>query len=374
MSDERIGFRCGHCGSTIVVSVAHAGRRVRCKECEQVSTVPQQAPPVTARLKGAQGPAAKSDTPEEPVPAPPFWTPTTLFVFGLLGVPLLAGLVFGNLATRLFVVVIVLSTVNGYWLGASRVAAGIGGMLVALLLAVPVGRLSEGLFAGLLGYGGLLNRLISIGACGVLLAGVVAVVLSIPIGRWLKFRPGLKRYDRLIGTSLGVVEGTLFAVLMLWAVLALEPLAARNLALAADPDTGVERSVVSAGVVRLAENARESAVGQAADLVNPLRGMRMITLFSQAQAVLSDPERRAAFLRHPAIERLRDHPALRRAAELLAQHPEIADLEDGVTPDELRRLMESAELLAILDETDLMAQLAPLAAELQAAIEATEAR
>jgi hypothetical protein len=375
MAEERIGFRCGHCGNSIVVSAQYAGRRVRCKTCEQVSTVPASEPPAgSASTKGATRAEKEPEQEQEAVPTAPFWTPANLFVLGVLSVPLLAGLLFGNLATRVFVMVIVLSVVNGYWLGASRVAAGIGGMLVALLLAVPLGRLCEGLFAGVLGYSGLLNRMISIGGCGVLLAGVVAITLSIPIGRWLKDKPGLKRYDKLIGTSLGFIEGSIFAVLMLWAVLALEPLAARNLALAEDPSTGVKRSTVSASVARLAGSARESVVGQAADVVNPLRGWRMITVFTDAQSVLSNPRQREAFLTHPAIERIRAHPAFQRAAEMLAEHPDIADLEDGVTPAEIQRLMQSEELLAILDETNLMSELAPLAAEIESAIQAAKER
>ena len=98
----------------------------------------------------------------------------------------LLALAFGNLVTRLFTVLVLLTALNGYWLGATKSVASVGGMLIAMLLAVPLGTALEGIVGAIVGSSGLTNRMISIGAWAVLVTAVVTVILSLVVGRTLK--------------------------------------------------------------------------------------------------------------------------------------------------------------------------------------------
>ena len=291
-------------------------------------------------------------------------------LIGLGSLVVLAGLmlIFGNLITRLFVVLVVLTALNGFWLGVSKVAAAIVGMLLAMLLAVPLGKLFEGLFAMVFGSSGLTNRMISIGICGLLLVMLISVLLSIPIKRAMKNRPTWRRYDKLLGTGLGLFEGALLGVLLIWAVLVLEPMAAANLARARDPDSELESSSTARVVVALARAMEESVLGRAAEVANPLKNMRVIRLFADAQTVLNDPLRREIFLNDPKMQRIEQRPSVRKALKLLSGRLPEVKMDDGLSSAEIRIILASPRFLEILDETDLLSELTPLADDIEQAL------
>jgi DNA-directed RNA polymerase subunit RPC12/RpoP len=350
--DERIEFLCAGCRRKIAVPVVYGGRRVKCPACGQAVAVPA-APPAPA---------------SEPA-APPFRGGTQVrIVLGLLVVLAGIALVLGNLVTRLIVLLMLLTVINGYWLGAANVAAGIVGMVATAGLAVPVGRLFEGACARILGTTGLANRMASVAICGVILATIGAAAVSLVLTRVLKKWTAWKRVDRLVGAGLGLFEGALLGILLIWGILALEPMAAGNIAQAADPRSRVVVSPASSRIVALAKAAHDSTMGQVAGVVNPLRSMRMIGMLADAQIVLNDPQAREAFLHHPKMVAIHDRPAVRRALDLLAQEPLVESLKDGVSGSELRRLLDSPRLLAVLDETNLVAELAPVAEQIAEAL------
>jgi hypothetical protein len=289
---------------------------------------------------------------------------------GVLGVAVLLALVFGNAVTRVFVLMGVVAALNGYWLGMVRVASLVAGMLLAMLLAVPLGRLMEGVVGSVSGVTGLAGRLVSVGVCGLLVATLMSFGVSLGVRRLTAERSGWRSYDKLLGAGLGVVEGGLLATLLIWAVLALEPMAARQLAVARASAGRVAPSDVARRVVAWAESARESQVGRAVGAVNPVGELRVMALVSSAQEVLDDPVLRERFLSHPSLEAVRERPAVKRTVELLLEEPRIVNFEDGVDAEELRRLMESERLLAILDETGVLDELVPIADDIESAIHA----
>jgi hypothetical protein len=154
---------------------------------------------------------------------------------------------------------------------------------------------------------------------------------------------------------------------MLWSVFALEPVAVTSLA-QGDEDGG---NPISQGVVAMADAARGSRIGRIADAMNPLDEMRLFALFENALVVLNDPGAREAFVTHPAIERLRNRPTVQAAMQALADDPEIGlILETGaVSGDQLRRLLDSDTLLAIIDDGELVADLRPMIGDIQAALD-----
>jgi hypothetical protein len=280
----------------------------------------------------------------------------------------LLALAFGNLVTRLFTVLVLLTALNGYWLGATKSVASVGGMLIAMLLAVPLGTALEGIVGAIVGSGGLTNRMISIGAWAVIVTAVVTVILSLVVGRTLKKRQGWRRLDKLLGIGLGVLDGVILGVILLWVVFALEPMAAANLARARDGQHEVEPSSTAKAVVALASAAQKSTVGRAAEAANPLKNMRIIRLFADAQTVLNDPFRRELFLNDTRIQDMQRRPSVQKALELLSGGLPDVDLDDGLSSEELHVILASPEFLAVLDETGLLAELSPLAGEIEQAL------
>jgi hypothetical protein len=338
------------------MDAVHAGRKIRCSGCGKLLVVPQPA--------DDQG---ESPKPAEPQ-TPPFWTPTTLLILGILLGLAIFMFALGNVVTRIFVVLIVCTTLHGCWLGASRVAAAIIGMLAALVLAAPVGKALEGMCASVAGLSGLANRLLSIGVAGVLVIIVVSTVISFPLTRMMRKRPLWRRCDRVIGGGLGMVEGAILGMLVIWTILVAEPILARNLAEANRPGSNLRPHRMSGALVSAAQVARESAVGRAIGASNPLKEMRIITLLHDAQTVLTNQRSREAFLNHPAIAQLRHRESVQRVVDTLAAEAQLVNLEDGLSAQEVRALLESPKLLAALDETNLLAELSPMADQIEKAM------
>ncbi len=108
------------------------------------------------------------------------------------------------------------------------------------------------------------------------------------------------------------------------------------------------------------------------DAVNPLAELRLITLFEHGLIVLNDPGARDAFVGHPAIEGIKRRPSVQLALDMLRADPQISQIvesEDGITGEELRAILDSPTLLAILDETNLVADLSPIADDIEHAID-----
>jgi hypothetical protein len=283
-----------------------------------------------------------------------------------------AALIFGDLVTGLFVVFIALAVVNGYWIGASRIAALLGGLLVAAVLTVPLGKAFEGVLGAVLNLTGLTSRLVSIALVAVINVLAVTVILQIVIGRLHKRKPEWRRHDRLVGAGLGLAEGALLGLLLIWSILSLEPIATSSLVMTDGPQRPGRSNLVSQRVAAIADVARRSAVGRFADATNPLTEIRLITLLEDSLIVMNDPAAQEAFVSHPAIDRIRQRPSVQRVMDMLTTDPQIAPiLESGeeITSNDLRTILDSPTLLKILDETDLVAELSPLTGEIQQAIE-----
>ena len=293
--------------------------------------------------------------------------------FCLVGLCLTAStvaVVFGNPATKVLVPLFALATLNGYWAGALKLFSGTLGLVIGGLLAFPVGQACEGWVGRLFGLTGLSCRMASIAAFGVLMAVFAIIFLEVLIFRKLRRRPGVVRYDKWAGGGLGMVQGVLVVLVLLWAVLALEPMVATRLAMSQNPGTEEPDPAVSR-ISDLVQVARESFVGRLAGAANPLNDLRMVTIPRKCMVMLSDPVALDAFNRHPAIEGLRQRPVVQEVVKVLAEDPEIAriiDSDDQITQYDVLALLRSPSLLAVLDGTDIMAELIPITDEIEEAL------
>ncbi len=305
-----------------------------------------------------------------------FFLSPRVIVLCLLAVISVAVLAFGDLVTILFFLFVAFTAANGYWIGAARIGALFGGLLAGALFAVPMGKALEGLCAAVFSTTGATNRMISTGLSALACVVLVTITLQVVIGQWQKRNPQWKGYDRMVGSGLGLLEGALLGLLLIWAVLSLEPIAATSLAQTQSHEGSTNSNPISRYVVAIAQTARGSKVGRLADAVNPLNEMRLLTLLSKGLVVLNDPGAHQAFINHPAIETIRQRPSVQQAMKMLADDPEISlILENESIRGNLSVILASPTLLAIFDQTDIVADLSPLADEIELAInEAMEHR
>jgi hypothetical protein len=387
-----IKFRCTACTQKIGVPDQFAGKRCKCPHCGQPNRIPKpesggddllsrlsalgdaesSAPQPVPDLPGAtiSGVGAAAASGEAPA-ANLFDQPAIRWgALGGIAALVLLALLLGNLVTAMFFIFVALAAVNGYWFGASKVAAVFGGLIAAAILAAPLGRGIEGMFTGVLGTTGLTNRMISIVITGLIVIAAVTAGLQVVIKKWMAARPHLRPYDRPLGACLGVFEGTLLGFLMIWSLLSLEPVAATGVAAAhsspdAVPNPAAER------VVAVAESARESFIGRIADAVNPMKNMRLMTLFQRVLVVLNDPKARDAFVKHEAIVGIQERPSVKQAMEMLKQDPAVMEIiknQQGITGEDLRRILDSPTVLKIVDETPLITDVGPMTDQIEKAI------
>lgn len=372
MTAEQIIFRCGKCGKSLLAPATDVGRTVACPACARAVRVPRIG---SNRASGGDGssPSASAPTPPAPVRAdkPPVAHSTAgLLLLGLiLGLTLIA-FVFGNLVTRLFVALMLITALNGYWMGATRITATLLGMLLAVPLAAPVGRLLEGFCSSIFGATGLLNRMIAVGVGAVVVILVIGAALTFPFKAWLKKRPAWKKADRFAGSILGAAEGVVLGAFLIWAVLVIEPVAARHLA---EVEASQGRLAAHQGarwIARSAAAVRDSAVGRAAGVANPLKELRIFRFFEEAQTVLNDTRMRERFVNHPNMKAIAELPSIKKAQQLLLENAQIVNFEDGLSNEELRTLLQHPRFLEILDETKLLAELGPIAYQIEEAFNA----
>ena len=298
------------------------------------------------------------------------WTAPRIFCLSLLLGLILFALIFGNIVTRIFVTLVTLSMLNGYWIGASNVLATICGMLIAIPLAVPGGKACEGLTNSLFGLTGLTNRIVSIGVCYTIVIMIVTIILAIVARLTIKKKNTWRRADRMLGAGLGLIEGGIFGLLVIWALLMLQPIVDRHMTMARNSATLPKPNRMVRWVARAADSVEESAVGRAASWSNPLKEMRLMTIFTDAQQVLNDSAARERFVNHPTMKEIAQRPSILKAQEMLASMTDVVNFEDGLSDEELRRLMQDPRIPQILDESDLLADLAPIAGEIEKALTA----
>lgn len=301
----------------------------------------------------------------------------TLAVVG--GALVLAGLVFGEPITKIAVVLIALTSLQGAWRGAIETIGFAVALLLSALLAFPLGRMIEDTVASAAGVGGLTKRSISVGVAAIAVLLVTAIAASIA-GRSLKKKsyPWM-RHDHLIGAGLGLAEGLLIVMLVVWGLTALEPIARNRLAQAqadheADPSVPESHALAQA-VVSLGESASRSAFGSVAAIANPIANAGVIQLADDYMAVALDREALAHFLESDAARELQDHPAVQRALQQLREDPEIRTaIEGGLGRDGLRAILNSDTVLSVIDESELMRELGPMINDLQRAMDEAKKR
>jgi hypothetical protein len=286
------------------------------------------------------------------------------------GAALLAALVLGSLVLKIAVTVVVLAMLQGLWRGGAELAGVVVGLALAVPIALPTGRALEGVTASIARTSGLTNRLLSILIVASVVTAAGGLAGRIVAKRMLASRPRLKLWDPYIGAALGLAEGCLLALMLLWAPLALEPIARAQMT---EPDAGGEPrapSFAAVGVAKAADEVRQSGLGRVAEATNPFGASDLLALAADFAAVSRDPDALDSFVNTPVMQRIHDLESVKTARQMLEADPKLAPMfsDGGISADTLGILMDSPTVLRVFDETTVVSDIRPLEKDLIDAI------
>lgn len=278
----------------------------------------------------------------------------------------------------------------GVWQGLYRGAAEIIGLalglIVAMLLAPLLGRVCEGLFSAMLGTQGLTNRFVSMLMVGFIIVAICWLAGSLIAGRIVKHRPEWFALNRYVGGGIGALEGLLLALCIVWIPTAVRPVAAVRSAAEADEriyDAMVEgsyklgdqapkaaRPSLADWLLARADEVDDSMLGRAVNNANPLSTTQILDVAEDYLAVLRDEDAANMLQQTQAWQRMLALPSVTQAREVVQQDESLRQVfeTEGFNISALRVLLDSPTVLKVMDETNIRAELEPLAPELIAAI------
>lgn len=297
----------------------------------------------------------------------------------------LAGLLLGSLPIKVAAVVLALTILQGLWRGCAEIIGFVVGMAVAALVAPSLGRGLEGVVASVLGTAGIVNRVMSVVLVALVITAVIGVAGSVLAKKYLKQRPGLRAYDKYAGAGLGLVEGCLVALLVLWVPVALRPVAEISMANDREMEEWAARGGEPAAptapswageLLEFADKTESSFVGGLVESTNPLPDSRLLSLASDFSAISRDEEAMGELLQSEPIQRMENLPSVQHAIETIKGDSELSGLvgEGGVTPEAIMAFFSSDTMLKVLDETTIVEDSAPLVTDLERVIREVKAR
>src|SRR5262245_14850196 len=204
-------------------------------------TAPQPGParPSVPRLsvesRSAAGPPRQLSPSIARAPDPDLHRKIKLAIIGAAALLALLGLILGAVPTKIVAILICLLTLQGLWRGAGELIGLVVSTLFAVVFAPPLGRGFESVFNSLFRTSGVLGRGISIAIIGLLIIAAGTTLISIAARLFLKERPQFDRWNSYVGAGLGAIEGTILGMAVLWTALALEPIAAGQIASSTPP-------------------------------------------------------------------------------------------------------------------------------------------
>lgn len=309
-------------------------------------------------------------------------------VWGVLaaaGTIALAGILLGSLPIKIAAVVLALTTLQGLWRGCAEIIGFVAGMILAALVAPPLGKALEGVVSSVAGTAGIVNRVISIVLVALFITAVVGIAGSVLAKRFLKQRPDLRAYDKYAGAALGLVEGCFVALLVLWVPMALRPVA--QIAAATDRELqtipqdrgGTPRPTApswAGELITFADTTQQSFVGGLVESTNPLPDSRLLSLAADFSAISRDEEAMTQLLQSEPMQQLQNLSSVQQALDAIKNDPQLANLvsDSGVTTEGVLSFFNSDTMLRVLDTTTVVQDAAPIISQLEQAIHETKAR
>ncbi len=274
----------------------------------------------------------------------------------------------------LAIILVVFGVAQGVLRGAARVLGLVVAMILAMVLCFPLGRLAEGAVAGVLGTSGLLARFASIVSMALIVTIVVSLAISIPARRWMKKHPEWKKWDRIAGAGLGLVEGLLLVLALLWIPQALEPIAKTQIEDAQQESRPAPP--LAQRIADLATSVRSSPLGGVAAATNPVAGSELMNFAGDFSQISHDPEAIDAFMQTDVMKKVQAMPSVVQAIDMLEKDPQLNAIgrRGGLSVGMLREVLENPTVLKVFDETTIINDLAPMADDLRKAIQDVKSR
>lgn len=247
----------------------------------------------------------------------------------------------------------------GYRTGAISFLTSFVALAAAFMVAPAVGQSYEYHFSQWFGTTGLMNRIISIGVFGVLLAFVVAGLMMLISIKVFSTRPFLDSTNRWIGLILGAAQVPVGALFFIGGLMIVEPAVQQRVS-----DPNAPRAKFSTKLVlQTTEMARDSRVGPLVEAYNPFLRIpelnNRLEPMHRSMQVLSDPANIRQVMNHPSIRQLQQREDVRRTVEKLASDPEIQEvLGSGKPMDKSMAmvLLKHPAVLELIDQPEFLSQ------------------
>ncbi len=292
----------------------------------------------------------------------------------------LMGLALGSFPVKIACLIVALSMLQGLWRGAAEIVGFVVGMGLSVLIAPPLGRAFEPAIGAMLGTGGIINRVVSVGLVAGFLTVVIGVAGSIVAKRFMKHKPHLRAYDRYAGAVFGLLEGFFLALMILWVPVALQPVA--QMRVAEDREAylpGLDPTIAQAPrlsdgwtgeVIEFAEKTKRSFLGGIVESTNPLPDTRLLSLASDFAAISQDDEAMMALLSSEPMQQLEALPSVQQAIEAIKADPELTGMvgDGGITNESVLAFFQSNTMLHILDTTTVLQDVGPLGPQIERAL------
>ncbi len=212
----------------------------------------------------------KRETPSVNAPKSRVSARFILFVMALGGVVGFAAISDDRISAGCAILVLC-ATYFGYRNGATKIATGVIGMLMAIRYAAPLAKMMAPCSAWLVNLPASVQPLVMLSVAGCLIAILVYSVLRMASGRVFRSKPHWKAVDRWLGAALGLVEGVVISLLLLFSLVILEPIAQKQLRRPHEANSAELAQLVSTNIVDWSAQLRQSSMGTLMEEMDPIR-------------------------------------------------------------------------------------------------------
>ncbi len=242
----------------------------------------------------------------------------------------------------------------GYRAGAFSIFAWTMALISAFVLAPSIGMENAHRFTQWFGLTGLANRFLSIGVVGLLIGGFIMASLEYVMGRVVRRRQSLDRWNRRLGFTLGVAQGVFGLACFIGGMLMMEPIELKRVdrRTTDDPSSRFASNVI----LSTADSTRQSVLGPYLVRYNPVAmipAINRVEEFNRTAEVLSDPLKMGMLLNAPEIQLLRQRPQIQSLVDQLQTDPTVREMvESGhsMTPSAAMKLLNHPAIMQLVDQ------------------------
>ncbi len=231
---------------------------------------PPTVEPPTVEPPTVKPPTAKRETPS--VDAPKSSVSARFILFAMvLGVVVGFAAISDDRISAGCVFLVLCATYLGYRNGALKISTGVIGMLIAIRYAAPLAEMMAPCSVWLVNLPAPLQPLVILSIAFCLIAILVYSALRIASRRVFSSKPHWKAVDRWLGAALGLVEGVVISLLLLFSLVILEPIAQMQLRRPQEANSAELMQLVSTNIVDWSAQLRQSSMGTLMEEMDPIR-------------------------------------------------------------------------------------------------------